>query len=120
MSTGSRIVKFDMVIGGAAILTGLMMALSMGVQGSSLIAGVSIALLIAVLAAIADRTSLGIWLFAAVSVLAVVALVMTGIEPWIEPVVSVGLLGVGIGQFLNRMLFGVVGSVPESRVKRGL
>lgn len=109
-----------MVMSSAAIFTGLMVALSMEVQSSSLLAGVGIALLTAVLAASADRSRLGIWLFAAVVVLVVVAFVTIGIEPWLEPIVSVGLLGVGIGQFLNRMLFGIVGSVPEPRVERGL
>lgn len=120
VSSDDRIVRFDMVMSSAAIFTGLMVALSMEVQSSSLLAGVGIALLTAVLAASADRSRLGIWLFAAVVVLVVVAFVTIGIEPWLEPIVSVGLLGVGIGQFLNRMLFGIVGSVPEPRVERGL
>lgn len=107
-------------MGSVAIFIGLMMTFSMGVQSSSFFAGASIALLTAALAASADRSRLGIWLFAAVIVLAAVALVMIGFEPWLEPIVSVGLLGVGIGQFLNRMLFGIVGSVPEPRVERGL
>jgi len=123
---GQRIVRFDLMMACVVIATGFMVALSMGIQSNDIVAGATVALATAVLYAGADRSRLGLRVFVAIGafviagLVAVIAgLVTTGTESWIFAVIPGGMVGLGLGWLLNRVLFGVVWSVPKARVERG-
>jgi hypothetical protein len=118
-SVGRKIVGFELILGCAAVFTWVMFTLSTGIPPNGVAVGFGVALLTAALLAGADRSRLGVWVLSAVGVLALIGVVLVGTEPWVLPLLPVSVLGMSIGWLLNRVLFGVVWSIPEARVERG-
>lgn len=106
-------------MGFVAVSFWAMITLSMGIPTDGIVIGVGVALLTAALLAGADRSRLGLWIFGASGVLAIVGVVLVGTEPWVVSLLPVSMLGMVVGWLLNRVLFGVVGPVPETRIERG-
>jgi len=116
---GRKIVRSELRMGFVAVSFGAMITLSMGIPTDGIVIGVGVALLTAALLAGADRSRLGLWIFGASGVLAIVGVVLVGTEPWVVSLLPVSMLGMVVGWLLNRVLFGVVGPVPETRIERG-
>jgi hypothetical protein len=83
-------------------------------------------LVTAALFAGADRSRLGLWIFGAVGALVIAGLIFvmaelatTGTESWVFAVIPGGVVGLGVGWLLNRVVFGLVRPVPQTRVERG-
>jgi|AntDeeMetagen134_2_1112570.scaffolds.fasta_scaffold00787_14 hypothetical protein len=126
-SVEQRIVRFDLVMACVTVANGFVLASGLGLQPGNIVAGTAVALATTVLHVGADRSRLGLWMFVVVGVLVVAGLVFVmvelataGTESWVFGVIPGGMVGLGVGWLLNRVLFGVVGSVPETRVERGL
>ena len=116
---GRKIVRSELRMGFVAVSFCAMITLSMGIPTDGTVIGVGVALLTAALLAGADRSRLGLWIFGASGVLAIVGVVLVGTEPWVVSLLPVSMLGMVVGWLLNRVLFGVVGPVPETRIERG-
>lgn len=116
---GRKIVRSELRMGFVAVSFRAMITLSMGIPTDGIVIGVGVALLTAALLAGADRSRLGLWIFGASGVLAIVGVVLVGTEPWVVSLLPVSMLGMIVGWLLNRVLFGVVGPVPETRIERG-
>ena len=116
---GRKIVRSELRMGFVAVSFWAMITLSMGIPIDGIVIGVGVALLTAALLAGADRSRLGLWIFGASGVLAIVGVVLVGTEPWVVFLIPVSMLGMVVGWLLNRVLFGVVGPVPETRIERG-
>jgi hypothetical protein len=114
-----RIVGFELVLGSAAIFMWGMLTFSMGIPPNGVAVGAGVALLTAALLAGADRSRLGVWVLSAVGVFALIGVVLVGTEPWVIPLLPVSVLGMSVGWLLNRVVFGLVRPVPQTRVERG-
>ena len=78
---GRKIVRSELLMCFVAVSFGAMITLSMGIPTDGIVIGVGVALLTAALLAGADRSRLGLWIFGASGVLAIVGVVLVGTEP---------------------------------------
>lgn len=123
---GQRIVRFDLVMACVMVANGFILGPALGFQSNDLVVGATVALITAALWAGADRSRFGLRVFVAIGGLVIAGLVAvmaglvtTGAESWVFAVIPGGMVGLGVGWLLNRVLFGVVWSVPETRIERG-
>lgn len=114
-----RIVVLELALATGAVFTWGMLTLSVGVPTNGIAVGTIVAALTAALCAGADRSRHGLWLLGAVGALAVVALVLIGTAPWAISALPITMLGLAVGWLLNRIVFGLVRPVPQTRVERG-
>jgi apolipoprotein N-acyltransferase len=114
-SVRRKIVGVDMFIAALNIAIGIMMGTA-AFAAELWWVGLVVAVVTVVLLAAADRSRAGIWAMVAVFAVGMVALIWT--DTFSISIMSLVILGLAAGMAVNRLLFGVVGPIPEARRRR--
>lgn len=119
VSVERKVVLFDGAFTVIYVGLGVMMALSFESPADAWWVGAAVAALTALLTAAADRNRAGlIAMFAVGAVGAIALLWFGGTDVLPANVIPIVMVGIAVGVGCNRLQFGVIGSVPEARLRR--
>ncbi|WP_459194475.1 hypothetical protein [Halosimplex sp. J119] len=109
----------DLFVGTMAIIAGALSAVGVRITADQWWIGVAATALTAALMAASDRSRTGLWVLVGVGMLAMAGIVWSAASDGIpRAILPLGMIGLGAGTVLNRLVFGVVRSVPDARLAR--
>ncbi|WP_267641341.1 hypothetical protein [Haloarchaeobius amylolyticus] len=117
--TAKRIVAVDLFVALSNVGTGLVIADTFPAAAEYAWVGVAVAVLATVLVAASDRSRAGMWVLVGVGTFGILALLVG----WATDTMPMSaappmMVGMGVGLGLHRLVFGVLGPVPDVRRAR--
>ncbi|WP_415378660.1 hypothetical protein [Halosimplex sp. TS25] len=118
-SGGRSVVLQDFLIAAMAAISGGLSGVDTEITVDQWWIAALAAAVTATLLGASDRSRTGVWVLAGVGVLAMAGIVWSAASDSLSTAaLSLGMIGMGAGMALNRLVFGVVGRVPDARLDR--